>query len=166
MSAVTSTREPLLSVRDLRVHFAIRDKNAWPWTPTRALKAVDGVSFDVAAGETLAIVGESGSGKSVTALSILRLIPDPPGKIEEGEAADKHRQQAVDVLARQTPGGALISAAKANAIFEAYGQLESLVVQNSTRPPGDPYAVTIVTANVPVLGVRVTLLCDPAGDQS
>src|SRR2546429_1934225 len=48
-------------------------------------KAVDGVDFDIQAGEVLGLVGESGSGKSVTALSILRLIPDPPGKIVAGE---------------------------------------------------------------------------------
>jgi oligopeptide transport system ATP-binding protein len=67
---------PLLAVRDLKTHF---------FTADGVLRAVDGVSFDVRAGEALGIVGESGCGKSVTALSILRLVPDPPGKIVGGE---------------------------------------------------------------------------------
>ena len=68
--------EPLLQVRGLTTQFR---------TDRGLVTAVDGVSFDVNAGETVAVVGESGSGKSVTALSILRLIPSPPGQIVAGE---------------------------------------------------------------------------------
>jgi len=67
----------LLSVKDLRTYF---DTRRGP------VKAVDGVSYDVDAGEIVALVGESGCGKSVNAMSLLRLIPEPPGKIVSGEA--------------------------------------------------------------------------------
>ena len=66
---------PLLQVEDLRTYFHTDEGTA---------RAVDGVSFAVRPQDTLGIVGESGCGKSVTALSILRLIPDPPGRIESG----------------------------------------------------------------------------------
>ena len=72
---------PILEVRDLKVYFDVRDAKAWPWTPSRTLKAVDGVSFDIRAGETLGVVGESGCGKSTLARAILNLIPATAGSI-------------------------------------------------------------------------------------
>jgi oligopeptide transport system ATP-binding protein len=71
----------LLSVKDLKVHFQIRGTSAWPWTPTRVLKAVDGVSFELRAGETLGIVGESGCGKSTLARALLNLVPITDGSV-------------------------------------------------------------------------------------
>ncbi len=68
--------DALLSVRNLSTHFFTQQGQA---------KAVQNVSFDIAPGQTVALVGESGCGKSVTSLSILRLIPDPPGKIVGGQ---------------------------------------------------------------------------------
>ncbi|MGM0651679.1 MAG: ABC transporter ATP-binding protein [Bacillota bacterium] len=72
--------EILLEVNDLKTYF---------YTEKKVIPAVDGVSFTVPRGETLGIVGESGSGKSVTALSIMRLIPNPPGKIVGGNIVFK-----------------------------------------------------------------------------
>src|SRR3977135_1584343 len=74
----------LLEVENLQTHFR---------TPEGITRAVDGVSFHVNEGETLAIVGESGCGKSVTSMSLMRLIPEPPGKI-----AGSVRLQGTDLL--------------------------------------------------------------------
>lgn len=65
----------LLKIENLKTHF---------FTDAGVIKAVDGVSFSIDRGETLGIVGESGSGKSVTALSLMRLVQDPPGRIVDG----------------------------------------------------------------------------------
>jgi peptide/nickel transport system ATP-binding protein len=99
------TREPLLSVRNLKTYFA-QDEGT--------VKAVDGVSFDVAAGGTLGIVGESGCGKSVTARSILRIV-DRPGRIVDGEIWFRGRPAngaaaGVVDLAKLDPNGAAMRA--------------------------------------------------------
>lgn len=72
----------LLEIKNLHTRF---------YTQGRVIKAVDGVSYNIEAGETLAIVGESGCGKSVTALSVMGLIPWPPGKITKGEVLYRGR---------------------------------------------------------------------------
>ena len=85
----TSTNGKLLEVTELRTYFETEDGT---------VRAVDGISFELQRGETLGIVGESGSGKSVANLSIMRLIPDPPGKIVSGRVVFDGR----DVLALST----------------------------------------------------------------
>jgi oligopeptide/dipeptide ABC transporter ATP-binding protein len=74
--------EPLLALRGLRVSFEL---------PGGRFAAVDGVDLELRAGETLCVVGESGCGKSVTALSILRLLPEPPARVESGEVLYRGR---------------------------------------------------------------------------
>src|SRR5512143_948338 len=85
MHGVAAAGEPLLAVDNLRTYFDLRHG---------IVKAVDGVSFSLAPHETLAIVGESGCGKSITALSLMRLVPDPPDRIAGGSV----RLAGVDLL--------------------------------------------------------------------
>src|SRR6202047_4592630 len=73
--SVAAAPHSLVEIDNLQTHF---------FTPTGIVRAVDGVSYSVRSGETLGVVGESGCGKSVTALSILRLVADPPGRIVGG----------------------------------------------------------------------------------
>src|SRR5215207_3250121 len=73
---MTTSNGNLLEVKNLRTYFETEDGT---------VKAVDDISFQLKRGETLGIVGESGSGKSVTNLSIIRLVPNPPGKIVSGQ---------------------------------------------------------------------------------
>lgn len=86
----------LLEIKNLKTHF---------FTDRGVVRAVDGVSLSIDKGEAVGIVGESGCGKSVTALSILRLIPDPPGKIVSGEILLQSGSKMLD-LAR-IPEGAI-----------------------------------------------------------
>ena len=88
---------PLLEVRDLHTEFR---------TGAGVVPAVDGISYTVERGETVAIVGESGSGKTASALSILRLIPDPPGRVTQGEIlfAGRDLLQLSDEAIRQVRG--------------------------------------------------------------
>lgn len=79
----------LLTVSDLKTHF---------FTDEGTVKAVDGVSYSVGAGEVLGIVGESGSGKSVSSLSTMRLIPSPPGKIVSGKIVFEGRSGTQDLV--------------------------------------------------------------------
>ena len=95
----------MLEIEGLKTHFFTRDG---------VVRAVDGVSFSVAPGETLAVVGESGCGKSVTSLSILRLIASPPGRIVEGSI----RFQGQDLLALSERGMRDIRGNEISMIFQ------------------------------------------------
>ncbi|HET7031681.1 MAG TPA: ATP-binding cassette domain-containing protein, partial [Casimicrobiaceae bacterium] len=89
--ATRAISSPLLEVEHLQTHF---------FTDAGLVKSVEDVSFSLGAGETLAVVGESGSGKSVTSLSIMGLIPNPPGRIVGGEIRFRTRDGKVVDLAK------------------------------------------------------------------
>ena len=117
--------EPLLQVENLHVDFQ---------TYGGVVQAVRGVSFDVFAGQTLAIVGESGCGKSVTVQSLMGLIPMPPGRIHQGSA----RLRGQDILASKTIAGQDIRGSQISMIFQ-----DPMTSLNPTMNVGSQIAETL-----------------------
>ncbi len=120
-----SEAAPLLRVAELAVHFR---------SGGGAFRAVDGVSFDVARGETLGIVGESGCGKSVTSLSIMRLVPSPPGILAGG----KILFEGEDLLTKSEAQMRRIRGAAISMIFQ-----EPMTSLNPVQRVGDQIIETI-----------------------
>ncbi len=103
---IMSITVPLIEIKDLKTYF---------YTEDHLVRAVNGVDFAIEPEKTLGIVGESGCGKSVTALSILGLIPSPPGKIEAGEILF-HRNDALVDLTKLDPKGGVMRSIRGNEI--------------------------------------------------
>ena len=120
-------KEKLLEVKNLKTYF---------YTYEGASKAVDGVDFEIYPGETLGVVGESGCGKSVTALSILRLIPIPPGKILDGEILFEGK----DLLKLNDKGIRSVRGKKISMIFQ-----EPMTSLNPVYTIGDQISEAIMT---------------------
>ncbi len=123
---------PLIEVRGLKTYFH---------TERGIVRAVDGVDFTIEPEKTLGIVGESGCGKSMTALSILRLIPSPPGRIEAGKILFYRKGEAID-LATLNPRGRQIRSIRGNEIAMIFQ--EPMTSLNPVYTIGDQIGETII----------------------
>jgi len=130
--------EPLLRIHDLRTHF---------FTESGVAKAVDGVDLEIRPGEVLGLVGESGSGKSVTALSILRLVPDPPGRIVGGEILFRGRdllklswEEIRDVRGKDISMIFQEPMTSLNPVFRVGRQVMEIILEHEPHPLVEPTA--------------------------
>jgi oligopeptide/dipeptide ABC transporter ATP-binding protein len=133
--------ELLLDVKDLSTHF---------FTHAGVVKAVNGVSFPLERGRTLGIVGESGSGKTVTALSVMRLIPDPPGKIVAGSMTLKGRDllSLKDDEMREVRGNDIAMIfqdpmTSLNPVFKVGTQIAETIVQHQGKGKDEAWKMAI-----------------------
>ena len=124
--SVPTPASPLLEIRDLRTHF---------FSDEGVARAVDGVSLDLHEGRTLGLVGESGCGKSVTALSVMRLIPDPPGRIMGGRILFR----GLDLLALDGEGLRNLRGNEISMIFQ-----EPMTALNPVFTVGDQIEETVI----------------------
>jgi oligopeptide/dipeptide ABC transporter ATP-binding protein len=147
----------LLEIRNLRTHF---------FTESGVAKAVDGVDLEIRRGEVLGLVGESGSGKSVTALSVLRLIPDPPGRIVSGEILFNGRNLlALPIEEMRKVRGREISMVfqepmtSLNPVFTIGMQVTEVILAHDrcTQEVADQRAVTLLTeVGIPDAAARLS----------
>jgi oligopeptide/dipeptide ABC transporter ATP-binding protein len=148
--------EPILKINDLKVHFD---------TDEGLVKAVDGVDLELMKGTTLALVGESGCGKSVACMSILRLIPSPPGKIAGGEILYKGKN-LVDLpdSEMETLRGNDISMifqepmTSLNPVFTVGDQIKEAIMLHQKKGPDEAQKLTVEILNkvgIPSPDIRV-----------
>jgi peptide/nickel transport system ATP-binding protein/oligopeptide transport system ATP-binding protein len=140
-AAASAGRPPLLDIQDLKTYFH---------TDEGVVKSVDGVTYDVLPGETVGVVGESGCGKSVTALSVMRLIPVPPGRIEGGRILfdGEDLVRAPESRMRQVRGGKIgmifqEPMTSLNPVFTVGDQIEEAVRLHLRLSAADARARTI-----------------------
>jgi peptide/nickel transport system ATP-binding protein/oligopeptide transport system ATP-binding protein len=114
----------------------LKNVHTYFFTPEGVVKAVDGISFDIPKGRTLGVLGESGCGKSVTALSIMRLIPDPPGKIMSGSI----KFQETDLMQLSAAAMRDIRGDRISMIFQ-----EPMTSLNPVYTVGDQISETYIT---------------------
>ena len=127
MSDSRQDSKTLLRLKDVSTHF---------FTPEGVVRAVDGVGFEIDQGRTLGVLGESGCGKSVTALSVMRLIPDPPGRIVSGSI----ELEGTDLLALSPPAMRSVRGDQISMIFQ-----EPMTSLNPVFTVGDQIAETFIT---------------------
>jgi oligopeptide/dipeptide ABC transporter ATP-binding protein len=134
--------EPVLSIRNLAVEFKTDDG---------IVHAVDGISYDVLPGEAVGIVGESGSGKSVSTLSVLGLIPQPPGRIVSGEAIFKgrdllklRRKQLRQLRGKEVAMIFQDPMTSLNPVLKVGFQLGEAIKTHHPREPGDKIRARVV----------------------
>jgi oligopeptide transport system ATP-binding protein len=133
--------ERLLTVSDLSTHF---------FTHAGVVKAVNGVSFTLDRGKTLGIVGESGSGKTVAALSIMRLVPDPPGKVVAGTVLLKERDllELADDEIREVRGNDIAMIfqdpmTSLNPVFKVGTQIAEAIIQHQGKSKRDSWKMAV-----------------------
>lgn len=145
----------LFEIKNLRTYFDIEGN----WA-----KAVDGISFDIHKGEVLGIVGESGSGKSVTSLSLMKLIPEPPGKIVEGskviykgiDAEELATQVGYDMNAFRHDGGIDIMALNYEQMYKVRGSRIAMIFQEPMTSLNPVFKVGMQIAEVVMAHNKVT----------
>ena len=133
--------EPLLDIQNLQTHF---------FTDAGVLPSVDGVSFQIHRGETLGVVGESGCGKSVMSMSILRLIPEPPGRIVGGKILFKDRDLTKLPMAelRKVRGNEISvifqePMTSLNPVYSVGDQIMEAVMLHQGKEPEEAYAIAL-----------------------
>ena len=111
-----SAPDPGAEVLDQDVLLGVRDLHTYFSTDEGLVKAVNGVSFDIKKESVFGIVGESGCGKSITAMSIMQLLPKPHGQIHSGQIFFRHGDRGIVDLAQQDPTGSLMRRIRGNEI--------------------------------------------------